>query len=317
MIRFLIRRTFLLVITLLIASITIFALTMLLPGDVAKQTLGRDATEEALAARRAELGLDRPVPEQYVNWLGGFLMGNWGRSFNTGRPPVRPLVLDATANSLGLALFTLLVAIPLAVVLGVLAALNEDKWIDSAVSIFSLAVVGLPEFVTALVLINGVALGIEALGLPASSMISPGDTFGERLRLLLLPAITATFVLLGYIARMTRAGVLDELNKPYVRTAILKGLPRRVVIFKHVLRNAMLPTITVIAISFGWLIGGLIVIENVFTYPGLGSLMVDAVKSKNIPVIQASVLVIVFFFALANLLADFAYALLNPRIRLE
>lgn len=315
MVRFLIRRVLLLVVTMLVTSIIIFALTQLLPGDVARQTLGRDATDEAIAQRRAELGLNEPPVMQYVNWLASFLMGDWGTSFIRGRPPVRPLVVEAMSNSLLLALFTLAISIPVSIILGVLAALNEDKWIDSTISVVSLAVVGLPEFVTGLVLINTVALGLGWL--PASSIISQTDSVGEIISQLILPAITATFVLLGYIVRMTRAGVLDELKKPYVRTATLKGLPRRVVIFKHVLRNAMLPTITVIAISFGWLIGGLIVIENVFSYPGLGSVMVEAVRSKNIPIIQASVLIIVFFFALANLIADIVYALLNPRIRLN
>lgn len=315
MVRFLVRRVFLLIVTLLVTSIIIFALTQLLPGDVARQTLGRDATDAAINQRREELGLNAPPVEQYINWLTGFVTGDWGTSFNRGRPPVRPLVIEAMNHSLVLAVFTLAISIPLSVVLGVLAALNEDKLIDSAISVISLAVVGLPEFVTGLVLINTIALGLDWL--PASSIISPRDTAGDVLSKLILPAITASFVLLGYIARMTRAGVLDELKKPYVRTATLKGLPRRTVIFKHVLRNAMLPTITVIAISFGWLIGGLIVIENVFSYPGLGSVMVEAVRSKNIPIIQASVLIIVFFFALANLIADIIYALLNPRIRLN
>ncbi len=164
-------------------------------------------------------------------------------------------------------------------------------------------------------LINLFALGLGWF--PASSNVPPGTDFGEWLRYLILPAITATFVLMAYVVRMTRAGVIDELKKPYVRTAILKGLPQRQVIFKHVLRNALLPTITVIALSFGWLIGGLIVIENVFSYPGVGSLMTTAVERKDIPLMQAVVMVIIFFFALANLAADIVYALLNPRIRLE
>jgi len=198
----------------------------------------------------------------------------------------------------------------------VVAALRENTWIDSAISLTSLSVVGLPEFVTALVLINGVALGIRGLGLPATSVV-PNNTVQDWIRQLILPALTATFVLLGYVSRLTRAGVLDELKKPYVRTAVLKGLPGRVVIFKHVLRNALLPTITVIAISFGWLIGGLVVIENVYNYPGLGSLLVEAVKQKNLFLLQAIVIVTIFFFAVANLTADILYALLNPRIRLE
>jgi peptide/nickel transport system permease protein len=211
---------------------------------------------------------------------------------------------------------TLLIAIPLSVLLGVAAALRENTWIDSLISLLSLSVVGLPEFVTGLVLINVVALGSRSLGLPATSTV-PDHTVADWLRQLTLPAITAAFVLIGYISRLTRAGVLEELKKPYVRTAILKGLPTRTVIFKHVLRNALLPTITVVAISFGWLIGGLVVIENVYNYPGLGSLLVEAIKQKNIFLIQAIVMMTIFFFALANLTADILYAVLNPRIRLE
>ncbi len=315
MLRYLVRRFILLIITLLLTSVVIFGLTQLLPGDVARLILGRDARPEALANLREELGLNEPVPTQYVNWLTGFITGDWGTSFTGGRAPIRPLVLDRLGNSLRLAGLTLLISIPLSILLGVLAGLNENKWVDSLISVLTLSVVGLPEFVTGLVLINVFALGLGWF--PASSNVAPGTDFGDWLRYLILPAITATFVLMAYIVRMTRAGVIDELKKLYVRTAILKGLPERQVILKHVLRNALLPTITVIALSFGWLIGGLIVIENVFSYPGVGSLMTTAVERKDIPLMQAVVMVIIFFFALANLAADIVYALLNPRIRLE
>jgi peptide/nickel transport system permease protein len=176
-------------------------------------------------------------------------------------------------------------------------------------------VVGLPEFVTGLVLIQ---IFSRWLGwLPANSSVRPGATIVEMLPMLILPALTATLVLLAYIIRLTRAGVLEELNRPYVRTATLKGLPRRVVIFKHVLRNALLPTITVIAISFGWLISGLIVIENVFNYPGLGRMLVFAIDRRDLPLMQAITMITVIGFALANLVADLVYAWLNPRIRLS
>ncbi|MBI5670351.1 MAG: ABC transporter permease [Chloroflexi bacterium] len=316
MLRYILRRFLLLIVTMLITSAIIFALTQLVPGDVARLILGREASPEALQQFRAEFGLNDPAPVQYVNWLAGFISGDWGRSFTGTQGPVRPLVLDRLGNSMRLALMTLLIAVPVSVLLGVLAALYENTWIDSAISLLSLSVVGLPEFVTGLVLINGLALGARSLGLPATSTV-PDNTLADWIRQLLLPAITATFVLIGYVSRLTRAGVLDELKKPYVRTATLKGLPRRVVIFKHVLRNALLPTITVIAISFGWLIGGLVVIENVYNYPGLGALMVEAVRQKNLFVLQAVVMVTIFFFALANLTADVLYAVLNPRIRLE
>lgn len=316
MARYLLRRGALLIVTLFITSLIIFALTQLVPGDVARLILGRDASPEALQALRAEFGLDKPAPEQYLNWLVGFISGDWGRSFTGGNQQVRPLVMERVGNSLRLAAMTLAISVPLSVALGVIAALNENSWIDSLISIFSLSVVGLPEFVTGLVLINGVALGLRGLGLPATAAV-PDNTLASWVNQLILPALTATFVLLGYISRLTRAGVLDELRKPYVRTAALKGLKPRTVIIKHVLRNALLPTITVIALSFGWLIGGLVVIENVYNYPGLGALLVDAVKQKNLFVLQASVMVTVFLLALANLAADILYAVFNPRIRLE
>ncbi len=315
MLRYLIRRLLLLGLTLLITSAIVFALTQLLPGDVARLILGREAQPEAIANLREQLGLNDPIPQQYVNWLIGFLNGDWGYSFGSGNPAIRPLVMERLGYSMRLALLTLAIAVPLSVTLGVIAGLKENTWIDSAISLVSLSIVGLPEFVTGLVLINTFALGLGWF--PASATVSANDPIDKWLPQLILPAITATFVLTGYIARMARAGVIDELRRPYVRTAILKGLPYHQVILKHVLRNALLPTITVIALSFGWLIGGLIVIENVFSYPGLGRLLVAAVDRKDIPLMQAVVMTIIFFYALANLIADLVYALLNPRIRLE
>jgi peptide/nickel transport system permease protein len=314
MIRYLVRRVLLLLLTLWVTSMLVFALTQFLPGDIARLILGRDASPEAVAAFRQEFGLNDPLPMQYTNWLGGFVTGNWGESFSEGNPSVRPLVLDRLGNSLILAGFTLLISVPIAILLGVIAALRENTWLDSTISLLSLSVVGLPEFVTGIVLINIFALGLGWF--EATSLIQDNYTIGDWLRILTLPAITASFVLVGYIARLTRAGMIDELQKPYVRTAILKGLPYRQVIFKHVLRNALLPTITVIAISIGWLMGGMVVIENVFNYPGMGSLLVKAVEQKNLPILQAVVVLIVFIFAVANLIADLIYAALNPRIRL-
>ncbi|HYO87747.1 MAG TPA: ABC transporter permease [Candidatus Limnocylindrales bacterium] len=315
MIRVLIRRLGLLAITLLIASALVFALTVLLPGDTARLILGRDARPEALEALREELGLNQPVYTQYANWLTGYLSGDWGRSFTGGSAPVRPLVLERLGNSLQLAFLAILLSVPLSIALGTIAGLRENKTTDVVISVGSLAIVGLPEFVTSLILIAVFARGLGWL--PASSRAPDPSDPGEWLRNLLLPALAASFVLIAYIVRMTRAGVIEELRKPYVRTAVLKGLPRRTVIVKHVLRNALLPTITIIALSFGWLIGGLVVIENVFNYPGLGRLMTAAVERKDTPLLQASVMTVIFVFAFANLLADLLYSLLNPRIRFE
>ncbi len=300
--------------TLFLTSLIVFVVTQYIPGDVARVVLGREAGEEVLEAFRDEFGLNDPLPVQYFNWLTDFVTGDWGISLST-KTEIRPLVLERLGNSLMLAGVTLLIAVPLSVFLGVIAGLNENKPVDSAINIGSLSVVGLPEFITGLLLIQIFARWLDIL--PANSSIAPDATFLEALPQLILPALTATLVLLAYIARMTRAGVVEELKRPYVRTATLKGLPRRTVINKHVLRNALLPTITVIAISVGWLISGIIVIENVFNYPGLGRLLVFAIDRRDLPLIQAITMVTVVIFVMANLIADLLYAYLNPRIRLE
>ena len=318
MYRYILRRLGFLLLTVVLTSLIIFSVTQWLPGDVCRVILGREVGESALVECRQELGLDDPLPVQYLRWLGNFLTGDWGQSFST-KSEIFPVVMGRLRNTLILAGVTLLMAVPLAVGLGVMAGLRENKGTDNVINLFSLSVVGLPEFVTGIILIQIFAFGFRKLGLPslpANSSIRPETGFIEALPMLILPALTATFVLLAYIARLTRAGVIEELKKPYVRTAVLKGLPRRVVVVKHVLRNALLPTITVVAISFGWLISGLVVIENVFNYPGLGRMMIFAIDRRDLPLLQAVTMVTVFGFALANLGADILYAVLNPRIRL-
>lgn len=317
MIHYLIRRLGFLLLTVLLTSLIVFLITKWLPGDVCRVILGREAGEQALDTCRRELGLNRPLPVQYLSWLKEFSTGDWGTSFST-RSAILPVVMERLENSLRLALVTLVISVPVAVSLGVIAGLNENRWVDGLVNLLSLSVVGLPEFVTGIALIQVFSFGLRRLGLtglPASSSMSPDTGFFESLPLLILPALTASFVMLAYIARLTRAGVVEELKQPYVRTAILKGLPRPAVIVKHVLRNALLPTVTVIAISVGWLISGLVVIENVFNYPGLGRLLVFAIDRRDFPLLQAITMVTVLGYALANLAADLFYSLLNPRIR--
>ena len=316
--RYILRRIVFLLITVLLTSLLVFLVTQWLPGDVCRIILGREAGQGAIETCRQDLGLNQSLPVQYLTWLGNFLTGDWGVSFSTNLP-IYPVVMDRMRNSLMLALVALVISVPLAVTLGVVAGLNEHKPIDGTINVGSLAVVGLPEFVTGLVLIQIFSFGLRELGLPslpANSSIPPDASFLEALPMLILPALTAMLVLLAYIARLTRAGVIEQLKQPYVRTADLKGLPRRTVTVKHVLRNALLPTITVIAISIGWLISGLVVIENVFNYPGLGRLMIFAIDRRDLPLLQAVTMVTVLGFALANLGADLLYAVLNPRIRL-
>jgi peptide/nickel transport system permease protein len=303
-----------LLLTLLLTSLIIFTVTQYLPGDVARIVLGREAGEEQLQAYREEFGLNDPLPVQYLNWLTNFVNGDWGISYST-RTEIFPLVMERLHNSLMLAALTMFIGVPLAVLLGVIAGLKEDSRWDNLISISSLSVVGLPEFVTGIILIEIFA---RKLGwFPANSSIEPGSTFMEALPMLVLPAMAATLVLLAYIVRLTRAGVVEELREPYVRTAELKGLSKSSVVFKHVLRNALMPTITIVAISFGWMISGLIVVENVFNYPGVGRLMVFAIDRRDLPLLQALTMVTVLGFALANLLADILYAYLDPRIRLS
>ncbi|MHB1416954.1 MAG: ABC transporter permease [Chloroflexota bacterium] len=314
MLRFIVRRLLFMVLTLLAASLVIFAVTQLLPGDVAKMIMGRFASPEGLARLRHELGLDRPLYVQYFDWLRGFVTGDWGNSLAMG-VPIQPLIMERLRNSAMLAAVGLVMSVPLAIVLGIISALKRDTWLDHVISVGSLAVVGLPEFVTGLILIGVFALGLRWL--PASSSIDPKSGFFEALPMLILPGLTITLVMLAYVARMTRSSTIEALRTDYTRTAYLKGLSRREVLVKHVLRNSLLPTVTIIAISIGWLVGGLIVTESVFSYPGLGRLLMYSIERRDLPLIQAVSMLVVAIFSLSNLAADVIYAYLNPRIRLN
>jgi peptide/nickel transport system permease protein len=310
---YLVRRLEFLLLTLLLTSLLIFVITQFLPGDVARVILGREASETSLQQLREELGLNQPLPVQYLRWLARFITGDWGKSYSA-ELPILPLVMERLGNSLRLAALTVVMALPLAIALGIVAGLNENRTIDNIISVVSLSVVGLPEFVTGLLLVEFVALQWHLL--PASSSIAPDSSFVDVLPMLVLPALTTSLVLVAYVTRHTRASIIEELKADYVRTAVLKGLPWRTVMFKHVLRNALMPAITVTAVSLGWLISGLVVVENVFNYPGLGRLLIFAIDRRDLPLLQAIALIGVLGFALSNLAADLLYAYLNPRIRL-
>jgi len=309
---FLLRRVGFIVITLILASIIIFSITQLLPGDVARVILGQFATERAIENLREELGLNRPLYVQYFDWVGGFVRGDWGNSL-VSRTPVRPIVTQRLGNSAMLAGLALLIYVPLGIILGVIAALKKDKLPDQLITGVSMAFVGLPEFVTGLLLITFLAIGLEWF--PANSSINPDSTFREAFPYLILPAITVSLTGLGYIARMTRSGTIDVLKTDYIRAADLKGLPAGQVLFKHVLRNSLLPTVTIVAMGIGWLMGGLIVTEAVYGYPGLGRLIVYSIQRQDLPLLQACSMVIVAIYSISNLAADIIYGLLNPRIR--
>lgn len=326
MLHFLRRRFLFFVFTCLLSSLIIFFLLRVLPGDPARVIAGgREATPEQIAEIRAELGLNAPIPAQYLTWLTNFVGGDWGRTMAFRGADNRQLVLERSLNSLRLAAVALLLSVPVSLALGVIAGLSENKLPDIIISLVSLSLVSLPEFVTGLFLINIVALRwadnplAQALGswFPASSAVRANASFAEMLPALWLPAIAAALVLLAYISRLTRAGVIEELKRDYVRTAVFKGIPYRDVILRHVLRNALLPTITVIALSITWLISGLVVIEFVFGFPGLGSLLITAIERRDLLLAQSIVMVTVSAILCANLAADMVYAFLNPRIKLE
>lgn len=310
--RFLLRRLFFVMFTLAVVSLVIFAVTEILPGDVATMILGQQATPEDLATLRARLGLNRPAHVRYLEWVGGLLHGDWGRSLRLG-VPVGPLLAQRLRNSLALAVLAFAAGVPTSVLLGVVAGLERDRWPDHVVSVGTLVAVSLPEFVTGVFLIIVFASWLRWL--PPSSLIEPEANLLESLRHLILPAATLMLVMWAHIARMTRSSMAEVMESNYIRTAILKGLPMRTVIFEHALRNALLPTITIIAINVGWLMGGLIVVESVFAYPGLGQLLVFAIGNHDVPLLQAVTLIIAAIYSMSNLTADLLYRYSNPRIR--
>ena len=312
MLRFLIARLSLIGVTLLVVSGVIFVVTEVLPGDVAQMILRQEATEERLAKVRAELNLDRPAHVRYLSWIGGVVRGDFGESYVQKRP-ISDIVPRRIGHSLVLALFALVLGVPVAVAAGVWAGVRPDTLWDRIVSTTGLVGISLPEFVTGVMLMLVLASTLHWL--PPSSHIISGTTPLTRPEILVMPALTLTGVLFAYIMRMTRANVMEVMQTPYVRTAVLKGLPMRLVILRHVLPNAMLPTITIIATNFGWMLGGLIIVENVFSYPGLGQLLLRSIQTRDVPLLEALALLIAATYAFSNLVADLAYAALNPRIR--
>jgi peptide/nickel transport system permease protein len=310
---FLAKRAGLAIVTLLLVSVILFAVAQVLPGDVGRAILGPYATEQQVQALDHQLGVDRPLYERYWHWFSGFVRGDWGNSYLLNRP-VSQITFDRLRNSLILGGFALGLIVPISIGLGVLAALNYGRWPDRFISVVGLSFIALPEFVTGIIVL---AIFSVALGwLPVSSHV-PGLNPLDWFRQLLLPSIPLMFVLFGYISRMARAGTVDSLRSNYVRTAILKGLPRRTVIWTHVLRNSLLPTITVISVQTGYLVGGLVVTETLFSYPGIGKLVLDSAIGHDLPVLQATVLLVAVLYMILALIADVLYTLLNPRIRLS
>jgi len=310
--RFILRRIGLTLVTLVIVSMTVFAAAQLLPGDLGRTILGPYATKAQVDALNHELGADQPLPVRYWNGASDFARGDWGTS-PVQNVEVRPYVLGRFKNSLILAAFAFVLIVPLSITFGVVAALNYGKALDRCITITGLSVIALPEFVMGVFLI--VVFAVQLGWFPVISQV-PGTNPVDWFRQLLLPALPLMFVLFGYVSRMARAGTVDALQSDYARTAVLKGLPRRTVVRRHVLRNALLPTITVVAVQIGYLVGGLVVVESLFSYPGIGQLILTAATGHDLPTLEAAVLLIALVYTVANLLADVLYAVLNPRVRL-
>jgi peptide/nickel transport system permease protein len=310
--RFILKRLGLTLITLVLISFAVFLVAQILPGDVGRAMLGPYASNTEVTRFDHQLGVDRPLPVQYWNWITNFIRGNWGQSYLLSTP-VRPLVFQRLLNSLALGAFALLLILPVSIGLGVVAALDYGKLGDRVISIVGLSLIALPEFVIGILLL--VVFSIQLGWFPVASTV-PSANPVDIVRQLLLPSIPLMLVLFGYISRMARAGTIVSLNSNYARTAVLKGLPRRVVIRRHVLRNSLLPTITVVSVQIGYLVGALVVIETLFNYPGMGKLVLDSAIGHDIPMLEATMLMVAIIYMVSNLAADVLLAILNPRIRL-
>jgi peptide/nickel transport system permease protein len=306
------RRLALSLLTLALLSVVVFAGAQLLPGDVGRAILGPLADPDAVAAINHEIGADRPAVETYFAWIGHFLIGDMGRSY-IFRTPVAPFIGNALANSLKLAAVAFVIVVPLSIGAGVYAAMKAGRWQDRVISLAGLSLTVIPEFVSSIALI--LVLGVWLRWLPLSASTRPGTPLAEQLQHLIMPSLPLVVVLFGYIARMARAGTLEALDSDYTRTAIVKGLPYRTVIFRHVLGNALLPTITVVASQLGYMIGGLVVVESLFRYQGIGSLILTAARGKDFPMLEAGILTVGAIFVITTLAADTLYTMLDPRLR--
>ena len=310
---FLAKRLGLSVLTVGLAAIIVFFMTHILPGDVARQSLGRQATPEDVAAFNKLYGLDKPLLRQLFNWIQELLSGDLGVSMSTSRP-VSETLIPALGYSARLAGVAFVLIVPLSIAGGILAAMNRGKKVDRAITVGGLSAAVIPEFVWAVILL--LLFGVVFRFFPISAMPDDGaGGFLQSIWHLILPSIALLLVLFGYIARITRAGVIEALDSDYMRTAVLKGYSRSTAVTKHVLRNAMLPTIAVVASQIPYLIGGLVAVEMVFNYRGFGTVLLTAVGGRDYAVLQSGVILTSVVIVSFQLIADILFAVLNPRIR--
>lgn len=299
--------------TLVAMSFLIFLLAEIMPGDVAQMVLGQTATPESVKALRESMRLDDPLFVRYGRWAFNFIQGDLGNSLYMRGIAISSIFWRKVGHSIVLALTALLFYVPLSILFGVLAGVKAGKWTDSVISFFGLATMALPEFVSGIILVT--IFSVKLAIFPITSVIPIGESIWGNLQIVVLPALSITLVMFGYVSRMQRSSMITVMNSDYVRAAILKGMSRRYTIFRHALKNALLPTITIIGMNMGWLFGGLIVVETLFGFPGLGSLTLSAIKTRDVPLIEACVLFITFIFVASTFITDMMYAFLNPRIR--
>ena len=307
---FILKRLGLALITLWILSLIVFFLGQILPGDPGRSILGPLAAPSAVKTLDHQLGVDKPVIQQYWTWITTFP----GTS-NQYQAPIGPILTSALGRSLKLAVFAFIIVVPLGILGGVFASLKQGRWQDRTITVIGQSALTVPEFVSGIVLILIFAVWLKWL--PVSATAPEGSGFFTSLKYLILPVIPLVLILFGYIARMARVGTIEALGSDYARTATLKGLPRGVMIRRHVLRNSLLPTITVVATQTGYLIGGLVVVEFLFRYQGIGLLTYNAANQKDFPMLEACVLTIGVIYMVVTLIADISFSLLNPRIRLK
>lgn len=312
MIQLILKRVALGILTLLLVSALIFAGTQLLPGDVASAILGQNATPESLAALRQDLGLDLPAWQRYLSWLHGFVTGDLGMSL-ANRQPVADLLWPRFGNTMALAAYAAVVSVPIAVLLGLAAAVRRGSVFDRTINIVALAFVSLPEYFLGLLLI--LFLSVQFNLLPSLADTYAGMSFPDWLRATTLPALTLVLVTVAQMMRMTRTAVLSVMDQAYVETAFLKGLRTRRVVLRHALPNAAAPIVNVVAFNIAYLITGVVLVEAIFNYNGLGRFMVDAVAKRDLPLVQAAAMVFGAAYVILNSIADIVAIALNPRLR--
>jgi peptide/nickel transport system permease protein len=303
------------ILTLFLVSLVVFAATQALPGDAARSILGKEAANKIrYEALRQKLNLDEPIVSQYTTWLANVAAGDLGESFAQQGTTVTTLMSTRVRNSAFLVLIAALISVPVSILIGALSAVWRDSRLDASVNLANLGLAALPEFVTGILLILLFATAIFSV-LPAVSRVQPTLPLAEQLSLFVLPALTLSLAVIPYVSRMLRASTIEVLESEYVMMARLKGLSGRLVLWRHAFPNAVVPTIQVIALNLAWLAGGIVTVEYLFGFPGIGSLLVDAVANRDLPVVQAICLLIAAVYVILNLIADIITILISPRLR--